>query len=83
MTDSKDGSENAFPSGYMGAFVEPAPGLTKREYFAAMAMQGLAHNASVYDVGYLVKKSVEVADALLSALDKESGATTNRGGRDE
>ena len=57
----------------------PLIGLTKREYFAAMAMQGLL---SIYDnnsqnptvpnednVNYMVALSVKSADALLKALE--------------
>ena len=70
MTENAKAPAFPLPADFEG---ENVNGLTKREYFAAMAMQGLAHNASVYDVGYLVKKSVEVADALLSALAKDVG----------
>ena len=43
-------------------------GLTKREYFAAMAMQGLLAN-SLY-VGDVAISAVGVADALIEALNK-------------
>lgn len=59
-------------------------GLTKREYFAAMAMQGLMtkdyiklnlSEQNVYDgwqsVEMVAKLSVLMADALLSALSKQ------------
>ena len=59
--------EWAFPSGDPSG-LEPCGGLTKREYFAAMAMQGLlasgdsgASNVAKWSVGY--------ATALLAALD--------------
>ena len=45
-------------------------GLTKREYFAAIAMQGLLAsdlNTSVQDFAI---RSVEFADALIDALNK-------------
>ena len=45
-------------------------GLTKREYFAAVAMQGLLAsdlNTSVEDFSI---RSVEFADALINALNK-------------
>jgi hypothetical protein len=51
------------------------PGLTKREYFAAMAMQGiLANNAEgntewLYDI--IGQHSVLAADALITELNKE------------
>lgn len=42
-------------------------GLSKRELFAAMAMQGLAATWDSHNYG-LATRSVEVADALLKAL---------------
>jgi len=47
-------------------------GLTKREHFAAMAMQGLLANASAidYDIDGLSEMSVQAADALITALNK-------------
>lgn len=49
-------------------------GLTKREHFAAMAMQGLCANEHVtaLDESYIAKFSVQQADALIEALNKES-----------
>lgn len=49
-------------------------GLTKREYFAAMAMQGLlACEATNEDSKeQIVESSVEMADALLDELDGAS-----------
>ena len=41
-------------------------GLTKREYFAAMAMQGYTGQL---DIESTAKWSVEMADALLKALE--------------
>lgn len=44
-------------------------GLTKREYFAAMALQGLlAQGGIVYQSS--VKSAVEYADALIDELNK-------------
>ncbi len=44
-------------------------GLTKREYFAAMAMQGLlASGDYTQDIAH---SSVECADALISELNKQ------------
>ena len=48
----------------------PTDGLTKREYFAAMAMQGFV---SKYGTDYLeecAKDSVKQADALIKALNE-------------
>lgn len=46
-------------------------GLTKREYFAAMAMQGL--QASNFENGsqFIAKIAVEQADCLIKALNTE------------
>lgn len=47
-------------------------GMTIREHFAAMAMQGLCANTAYGDTqaGFLAKWSVEQADALLAELAK-------------
>lgn len=48
-------------------------GLTKREYFAAMAMQGSATKAMDYnDLINMANDAVFVADCLINALNKES-----------
>ena len=47
------------------------PGLTKREHFAAMAMQGLLSGAHFQaPLDELCQQSVEVADALIKELNK-------------
>ena len=43
-------------------------GLTKREYFAAMAMQGLVDRHISYEV--VAEHAVKYGDALLKELDK-------------
>lgn len=45
-------------------------GLTKREYFATMAMQGLAARP---DLAYelIPREAIEMADALIEALNKQ------------
>jgi hypothetical protein len=54
----------------------PQDGLTKREYFAALAMQGicatLEGGVSISEnmADLLAKESVRVADALISQLNK-------------
>jgi hypothetical protein len=47
-------------------------GLTKREYFAAMAMQGLITNDKGYDLDYekLSYYALRHADALIDELNK-------------
>ena len=55
---------------------EPHGGLTKREYFAAMAMQGMIYRGkeSTFSLPmtqqYIAKCAVDQADALLKVLDK-------------
>lgn len=48
------------------------PGLTKREYFAAMAMQGLLANkfTSVWEIEKVCLHSIMYADELLKQLEK-------------
>ena len=56
-----------------------APGLTKREYFAGLAMQGLCADFGQFEplddseniVPALMKESVAMADALLEELAKD------------
>jgi hypothetical protein len=48
-------------------------GLTKREYFAAMAMQSLIllmQNELLYDKHHITQDSVNFADELIEALNK-------------
>jgi hypothetical protein len=48
-------------------------GLTKREYFAAMAMQGIVSNHLMIDTtawDWLSKESAKAADALINALNQ-------------
>ena len=76
MDPKENGKECAFPierSGE-GPMVEYY-GLTKREHFAAMAMQGLALHAiggascdSEHRLKYTAREAVKIADALLRAL---------------
>lgn len=69
-----NGNESAFPtadSGQGSDFEYGDPGLTKREYFAVMAMQGLL--ASDIPVGMereAAQWSVKQADALIAELEK-------------
>jgi hypothetical protein len=47
-------------------------GLTKREYFAAIAMQGIITNKDGLDIKieYIVESAVDAADALIEELSK-------------
>ncbi len=81
MTKPKDTSGPAFGSAKVtrlrsGEIIgqEFSPGLTKREYFAAIAMQGVLANAHAYTDGSgdrLIEVALECADALLAALEGE------------
>lgn len=46
-------------------------GLTKREYFAAMAMQGLCSTGK-YNSSLTPSISVHISDALIAELNKEA-----------
>lgn len=83
-----NGSETAFPfvCSDHSKTQTALPGLSKREYFAAMAMQGLmgsymapksqialqdtAKACGVTTVGVIAKVSCDAADALIAALSK-------------
>jgi len=52
--------------------VEIHDGLTKREYFAVMAMQGLCVNDGFLTTEILTAQSIRHADALLEELSKEN-----------
>ena len=47
-------------------------GLTKREYFAAMVIQGLCSDPDMRDAETEAELAVKVADALLKELEKKS-----------
>jgi hypothetical protein len=73
----KNGDKPAHPFNAIQHGYQPSFGLTKREYFAGLAMQGMV-TASHYSmsIGHLpqldvcVKHAVEMADALLAELEK-------------
>jgi hypothetical protein len=48
-------------------------GLTKREYFAAMAMQGIIGKINVHEYKDMAEYAVNAADALLAKLSNEEG----------
>ena len=62
-----------YPIGLDGLNLRYSEGLTKHEYFAAMAMQGclaadVDNNFTPEDI---VLQSIQCADALLAALEKD------------
>ena len=77
----KNSEQPAFPN--TGCCDETDCGLSKREYFAAKAMQGLLANqytngASTYpDVKEVSTISIKYADDLLAELEKESSTQSN------
>ena len=46
-------------------------GLTKREYFAGLAMQGFLSNDSSYDNEWICIRSLKLADELIKQLGDE------------
>jgi hypothetical protein len=76
-----NGTHDAFPTLVNGDDVHGEPGLTKREYFAAMAMQGIiasndetfaqiAVNYNVPVTQITAEVAVGFADGLIEALNK-------------
>lgn len=54
-----------------------SPGLSKREYFAAMALQGLLSGNNNFgftkpDIDHAAQTSVDISDALIKALNENS-----------
>ena len=56
-----------------GGLDSPNTGLTKREYFAAMAMQGALANKSAHErtIEMITESAVKLADALIEELNKK------------
>lgn len=58
---------------------DPYKNLTKREYFAAMAMQGILANGIAHERGFTIDKkdmpvvdgAIYIADALIAALSED------------
>lgn len=61
----------AFPS--PNEFGSTFQGLTKREYFAAIALQGLLANTNFADGPHNAELAVAAADALIAELNREQG----------
>ena len=57
---------------YPNELINGELGLTKRELFAAMAMQGLSTNPRLKTTD-IARYAVETADALIAELNKEQG----------
>jgi hypothetical protein len=73
----ENGNKTAFPKRADGA---PQTGLTKREYFAGLAMQAMVSKEN-YDIDYdfirTARKSIKLADALLKELEKKENNENN------
>lgn len=70
-TDPNSLIQNVFKGDGQGHYI----GLTKREYFAALAMQGLAgnNNLSEASADSIIEWSVIMADTLVAELNKDGG----------
>ena len=67
--DSPAFAKAAFYADKYGIIDAPQEGLTKREYFAAMALQGLLANDSAL-ITSKARDAVKAADALIEELNK-------------
>jgi hypothetical protein len=63
-----NGNDAAYPSHHFPERWNPEFGLSKRELFAAMAMQGLLFDP--VDLRMIAQLSVKAADALIAELSK-------------
>lgn len=59
-------------NGYADPIIAPVieGGLTKREHFAGLAMQGLMHHKDTQTTDCIVIMAVRIADALIQELNK-------------
>ena len=73
-TKPNDAIHNVFNSkkDYSDDNIYKSNGLTKREYFAAMALQGIIANKDGLDIKIerIVESAVDTADALIEELNK-------------
>lgn len=75
MAQKTIGHEPAFPeiNHANPQFSNPTYGLTKREYFAVMAMQGISTRMRIdtmKDKNFVVENAVKYADLLIGELNK-------------
>jgi hypothetical protein len=66
---SDNGNEPAFPI-YCDGLCAPAPGLTKREWMAAMCLQAILTDDSDINERHAAHEAVVFAEALLAELAK-------------
>lgn len=67
----KNGKEPAFPN-HKELSLNIYEGLTKREYAAILAMQGLLANQGHFSTDGICKESIQLADHLLTQLSQGS-----------
>lgn len=65
---SKTGNEPINPTYFKDGEMDVC-GLTKREYFAGLAMQGLMANNNSCSITHIIEMSIKTADELLKQLD--------------
>jgi hypothetical protein len=70
MTNGNDLSYPFTTGDWDNAEIRHHLGLTKREYFAAMAMQGLCVSMSSSEASAIADESIKQADELIKALNK-------------
>ena len=72
MTECK-GDDSAFPFVVASDHVGWHGGLTKREYFAAKALQGILADTSCVDMEDACDAAVCAADMLIAELNRKAG----------
>jgi hypothetical protein len=67
----KNGEKPIVPIADMNNQLSDLIGLTKREYFAGLIVQGFCNSENYnIDIEKLVKKSIQISDELLKQLEK-------------
>ncbi len=70
ISDSVEGNQQVIS---IATSTEAFSGLSKREWFAGMALQGLLSSSRVISIEPLCKISVELADAMIIKLEQSKG----------
>ena len=65
-----DANEPIYPDKHYGNY--GGSGLTKREYFAGLAMRGMCADSKLDDTESIVRSAVHIADTLIEELNKET-----------
>ena len=73
MTTRCNGDDSALPRVLHSEWVECVHGLTKREYFAAKALQGILADTSCVDMEDACDAAVCAADMLIAELNRKAG----------